>query len=107
MNSQEIKYSLERRVSVPPDQLTSESLRNAGCLDRVCLLPENFNERASYLGDVLVQMLTRAPKDDNLRAFVGKLTLSLSYMLNSTSWQEGELFDFDVAEIKRKLGSLL
>lgn len=107
MNKEQIKYSVENRSAVLPEQVTSAELRAAGYSERVCILPGDFNERASYLGDVLVQMLTRSPADDNLRATVGKLTMALSYMLNSCSWREGVLHDFDLDELKRKLGRLV
>lgn len=106
MTSEELKHSIENRLSVEPHELTEAVLREAGCFDRVCVLPAEFNERVSYLGDALVQMLCKAPKDDNLRATVGKLTMALSYLLNSCSWREGVLHDFDLDELKRKLGRL-
>ena len=75
-------------------------------MDRVCVLPENINERLSYLADVLVQAVTRQPKDDQLRFVVGRLCQSLSYVMNSASWRDGVLHDFDRAEVERKLGRL-
>jgi len=54
-----------------------------------------------------VQSLTRSPQDDRLRSTVGQLAQALSYMLNSTSWQDGELHEFDLGEIKRKLRRFL
>lgn len=102
----EIKYAMENRLSLPPDQVDEASLRAAGCMGRVFLLPEPFNERASYMGDVLVQMVTRKPKDDDLRFVVGQLCQALSYTLNSTSWRDGKLHDFDLDEIRRKVGRL-
>lgn len=97
---------MDNRRGVYPDQITREELRKAGCSEMVSVLPNDFNERISYLGNTLVQMLTRSPKDDRLRATVGKLTRALSYMLNSCSWREGELHDFDLEELRRKLGRL-
>lgn len=107
MNSEQIKYAMENRQSIEPEGVTREMLREAGCDDRVCVLPEKYNDRVSYLGDVLVQITCKGPKDDRLRSTVGKLTQALSYLINSTSWQEGELFDFDQMELQRKLEPLL
>lgn len=107
MNAEEIKQAMEERRGVYPEQVTRSDLSNAGCSELVCLLPKDFNERISYLGNTLTQMLTRSPKDDKLRSTVGQLCQSLSYMLNSCSWQEGELLDFDAEELSRKLSRLV
>jgi hypothetical protein len=103
MDAEEIKYAMDNRHGVYPDQLTREALREAGCSELVCILPNDFNERVSYLGNTLTQMLTRSPKDDRLRATVGQLCQALSYMLNSRSWLDGELHDFDYMELQTKL----
>ena len=103
MSINEIKYAMENRLSIPPDNLSAANLRAAGCTDRVVVLPEPFNERVSYLGDALVQMLTRNPNDAQLRAIVGQLCQALSYMINSASWRDGKLHEFDADELRRKL----
>ena len=100
---EDIKLQIERRVGIPPEELSAANLEEAGCLRVVCVLPKQLNERASYLADSLVQMICRYPKDDQLRATVGQLCQALSYMMNSTSWREGKLHDFDQQELKRKL----
>lgn len=106
MNSEQIRYAMESRASVDPDEITKDELRAAGCLNRVCVVLDNFNERVSYLGGVLVQMLCGAKNYDyRLRSTVGKLCQSLSYILNSSSWKDGELYDFDLDELRRKLRS--
>jgi hypothetical protein len=105
MNADEIKYAIERRVTVEPEGITRDDLRNAGCLERVAVLPGEYKERMSYLADVLVQSINnQSVKDDRLRSTVGQMCQALSYMMNSCSWQEGELMDFDYAELQRKLG---
>ena len=101
-----IKYALENRATVRPDQVSEAGLREAGCMDRVCVLPEQFNERARYLAEVLVQMLTRKPEDDSLRFVVGQLCQALSYTMNSASWRDGELHAFDRDEVRRKVSRL-
>ena len=106
MSVESIRYALENRTAILPVEVDEKSLREAGCWDHVCVLPDQFDDRVRYLGDALVQSLTRSPKDDNLRLLVGTLCQSLSYVLNSTSWQDGELHDFDLDEIRRKLSSL-
>jgi len=104
ITAEHIKLIMERRTSCLPSELSESALREAGCWERVAVLPESFSERASYLGDMLVQMLK--PKNSELRAVVGPITQALSYLLNSASWREGELHDFDLDEIKRKLSRL-
>ena len=103
LTASDIEYALNNRVSINPDDVCRSVLREAGCQDRVFVVPEDFADRVSYLGDVLVQMLTRHPKDGELRIVAGRLCQSLSYLLNSSSWRDGELHDFDADEIGRKL----
>ena len=102
-SAKDIKSLCERRIGIPPEELSTAALREAGMMDHVCVLPEAHNERERYLADVLVQMFCRAPKDDRLRAVVGNLCQALSYMMNSASWREVELHDFDLQEVKAKL----
>ena len=98
-----IKRALSERIMIGPHEIDESSLVEAGCLNGVCVLSANYNERVSYLGDLLVQMVNRNPKDDVLRRTVGQLCRALSYTLNSTSWREDRMYDFDLDEIKRKL----
>lgn len=102
----EIKHALSKRSSIAPENVSAGALREAGCLDRVCVLPSDLNDRLSYLGDVLVQAVTRHPTDDNLRRVIGQIAQTMSYTLNSASWRDGELHDFDMDEIRRKLAFL-
>jgi hypothetical protein len=95
---------MNARRGLYPDQLTREGLREANCSELVCVLPKDFDERVRYLGNTLVQMMTRMQVDDQLRMTVGQLCQALSYMLNSSSWRDGKLHDFDRDELKRKLG---
>lgn len=107
MSVEEIKYAIENRIGLPPDMVDSASLREAGCQERVFLLPEPFNERARYMANVLVQMLgTGSPVKGELRAVSGVLCQALSYLVNSTSWREGKIYDFDLQEVKRKVQRL-
>jgi hypothetical protein len=99
---QDIKYSMDNHTTVEPG-VDPEILREAGCLDRVCVLPKDFNDRVQYLGNMLVQMLTKTPKEDELRATTGSIAQTLSYLLNSSSWQDGTLHWFDRDEVCRKL----
>lgn len=108
VNTEDIKDALQRRVTVEPEEITKDDLRKADCLERVAVLPIDLHERMSYLADVLVQTInTRSVKDDRLRSTVGALCHALSYMMNSCSWQEGELHDFDYLELQRKLARFI
>jgi hypothetical protein len=107
MNIEEIKHAVENRIGVSPDEISEAMLREAGLQCRVYLLPESFNERATYMADVLVQMLgIGSPIKGDLRVVSGSLCQALSYLVNSASWCEGKLHDFDLDEIRRKVGRL-
>ena len=104
MSENLIVSAMKRRVSIAPEELTSAALREAGCLEKVCVLPEKFNERMSYLADVLVQSVCNSSvEDDQLRSTIGQLAQAMSYMMNSASWRDGKLHDFDRDELQRKL----
>ena len=107
MDAEELKSAVERRVGVSPDDINESMLRKAGLQVRVFLLPENFNERARYMADVLVQMLGIGSSiKGDLRLVSGTLCQALSYLVNSASWREGELQNYDLDEIRRKVGRL-
>ena len=101
--AEEIKLLMQEHSAMWLHELSTEALREAGCMDQVAVLPKDFNERARYLANVLVQMLSRKPEDERLRATVSMLTQALSYLMNSTSWQDQVLYDFDSANLKRKV----
>ncbi len=104
----EIRASMKNHTGLHPSRLTSEALRQAGCWEVVCVLPQDYSERVRYLGNLLVQMTTGSKiEDDGLRFMVGRLTQSLSYILNSCSWASQALKPFDLDEVKRKLGRLV
>jgi len=107
--AEEIKNAMENRRGLDPSLLTAEALKQAGCLTTVCVLPEDFKDRISYLGNLLASMTmgNKPDKSERLRSTVGKLCQVLCYMLNSCSWQEQELHDFDYDEIRRKLRSFV
>ena len=74
---EEIRYSVEHRRTIEPEGITEENLRNAGCLERVAVLPKDYKERMSYLADLLVQSVnSQSVKDDRLRLMVGSTSPS-------------------------------
>jgi hypothetical protein len=104
MSIEEIKHAVQNRKTIEPEGITENDLRIAGCLGRVAVLPYDRRERMSYLADVLVQSVNNElVKDDKLRLVVGRLCHALSYIINSCSWQEDELHDFDYRELQSKL----
>ena len=105
MDSETLKHLVQKRTTFELSQLNTKLLLEAECWERVLVVPNNFCDRTSYLADVLVQMVCR-PKDDDLRYVVGQLTQSLCYLLNSASWREDKMHDFDLNEIRRKLGRI-
>jgi hypothetical protein len=100
-----IKYAIENKRGLHPSAITEDGLKQAGCMEVVCAMPNDFMERVSFLGDMLSQMTmsSKGIKDDRLRLVAGHLCQAFSYMLNSCSWREGELHDFDYEELRRKL----
>ena len=106
MDAEEIKQAMQNRRGLHLEELTIEALREAGCMDVVMAIPKDFMERTSYIGNLLAQMTmdSKGVKDDRLRLVVGQLCQALSYMMNSCSWREGELHDFDYQELQSKLG---
>ncbi len=109
MNVNELKYAIKNRRGIYPEEITQDVLRDAGCMPVVMPIPQDFMERTSHLGNCLAQMTmdSKCVKDDRLRSVVGQLCQALSYMFNSTSWQDGELHDFDMLELQIKLGRFL
>ncbi len=103
MDANDIRSRMERHAGFYPQTLTDKALREAGCMSTVCALPEDINERARFLANVLVQMMGMPKTDDTLKPIVGQLCQALSYMVNSASWRDGELHEFDRLELKRKL----
>jgi hypothetical protein len=84
--------------------LTEELLDEAGCMRLVAPLPEDFDDRVRYLGDVLAQMcMNQKVKDDRLCMFLRSMASALSYLLNSSSYRDGELHDYDAAALAGKL----
>jgi len=99
-----IKDALRSRNGVDCDNLTAEDLYDAGCVYFVAPLPKDFQKRVQYLGDLLAQMALNHPvKDDQLRMVLRSIATAFSYLLNSTSYQEGTLRNFDAVEISQKL----
>lgn len=107
MDAEELKYSVEHRLGVVPDKIDEAMLREAGLDGRVFLLPKKFDERVRYMADMLVQMLgVGSPIKGDMRLTSGILCQALSYLINSSSWRDGELHDFDLDEIRRKVARL-
>lgn len=106
MSLDEIRAAIANRHSIAPEHVNAKDLVQCGCMPRVFLLHEDYQLRMSYLADVLVQSVTSQPKDVKLKLFTSTLAMSLSYLMNSASWREGELFEFDADEIRRKLARI-
>ena len=82
-----------------------ETIYEAG-FDVFCfLLPRKRIDRITYLGNMLVQLCLSegSIKNKNLGLYLIQISSALSYLINSTSFEAGEMKDFDMAEIKRKL----
>ena len=106
LSAEELKVAHQDRRGVYPIELSADAMREAGFIEYVMLMPLDFNERVQYLGNMLAQMAPNSVKDDRLRFVAGRLCASLSYLLNSASFREGQLHDFDLREIQSRLGRL-
>jgi hypothetical protein len=103
LSPKEIQSHLDQHIGIYPDAISTAALREAGCLEQVFPLPKPFNERVRFIANLLVQMVPKAKCDDSLRAAVGSLAQALSYSVNSKSWSDGTLHDFDERELARKI----
>jgi hypothetical protein len=104
LDKESLLAKVEEHASVYPEQVTFESLYEAGMLQTVALLPKDFRARVKYLGNLFAQMCFGFKSEDpKLKCEMVGLATSLSYLLNSTSFEKDEYKDFDQAEIGRKL----
>lgn len=108
LSKEELLRKMEKYAGVYPDEITAESLREAGLASTVALLPREHKDRTRYLGNLLAQMcfalkIEDEGDDGKLKAEFVRLATALSYLLNSTSFQTGRYEDFDRAEMDRKL----
>lgn len=104
LTEEELLRKLKDYSMAYPEELDADTLRSAGLVTGVMLLPSEFKERVQYLGNLFAQMCFKLqPGDARLKMELVTLATTLSYLLNSTSFIKGEYKDFDRAEIDRKL----
>ncbi len=104
LSKEELLEKVEEHVGVYLDNLSIELLKEAECWPEVAVLPEDFKKRIKYLGNMLVQMcFVYKTKDDMIRLDLRSIATALSYLLNSTSFDNDEYKKFDREEIDRKL----
>ena len=109
MDIEEVRRRVESRVPIGLREWveSTQAISEAGFDPDACLLvSQNFKKRAQYLGDVVAQMFMRQEAksgDEGLAAELGALAQAFSHLLNSASFRDGKLHDFDKLEIARKL----
>ncbi len=95
---------MEKGSAVYLDQLSEELLIEAGLEYTVAVLPKDFKNRIKHIGNLLVQMCFNYKSTDCLlKLELNSITMALSYLLNSSSFDDDEYHAFDKAEIDRKL----
>ncbi len=90
-------------------ELDEKCFKEAGVDRIVALLPLDKNERLRYLGNILVQLIfnNKDFKEKRLGFYLGQQAQALSYLLNSFSFRNGEIEEFDKFEISNKLKHLI
>lgn len=108
MTASDIHYALKNHVGVYPDDVSTETLREAGCMDTLMPLPDRYEDRISHIGNLLAQMCNGVRgKDEKLIMDLRIISSSLSYLINSASFQDGQYFDFDQSVINTRLRRLV
>jgi len=105
LSVKELQDKVEGAQGVFLGQVDDALLTEAGFLPTVAILPTDYKKRIAYLGNLVVQMCFSyqgEAKDTLVR-----IASALSYLINSTSFQEKKYFKYDKAEIGRKLLGLL
>lgn len=99
-----IHHAVMSHQGVYPEQLDGKALNEAECMSTVMVLPKDATARLQLLGNITAQLACNyKPADTKLRVEFQKLSESMSYLLNSTSFQDGIYHSYDAAEIDRKL----
>lgn len=104
LTAEELKDRIGTLQGVYPDQLDPEVMWEAGLKDIVLPLPRSPKARSQALGNILVQLcLIIQVEDPLLKEELLSLSTSLSYLLNSTSYDTGTYHSFDKKEVSKKL----
>ena len=101
-----IQDAISNRNGIDVDDLTAEDLHDAECMYFVAPLPSDFKKRVQFLGDLLAQMTMNNNidiKDDRLRLMLRTVSTTFSYLLNSSSFQDGVLHSYDASEVAKRL----
>lgn len=105
---EDVLRRVEQHVPFTPEEVLAsrEAIEAAGFRPDSCVLvKKKSKERVRQWGDDLVQMACNATiQDDRLRAEVRSMTQALSHLLNSQSYEDGVLHDYDKKTIDCKLG---
>lgn len=104
MTPEEIQKRLQAGEGVHPEEVTYEDLDEANCLSVMMPIPDDPHERAMLFANNLVQIcMGFRGKNEELLVEVRTLAAAVSYLLNSSSFIDGEYYEWDKREINRKL----
>lgn len=104
LTSEDLKSYISTSSGLYPSQLDSEEMHKAGLESFVMVIPSDFKERIRYFGNMLAQQCYNTKTEDPfLKVELLTLATTLSYLLNSTSYENGVYHRFDKDEISRKL----
>jgi len=102
--AEEIIEALKTHAGLYPGEVTNDSLREAKCELFMMPIPEDFNSRISHIGNLLAQMCNNVRhKDDRLLLDLKTISSTLSYLINSSSFRDGEYFEFDKSLVNKRL----
>lgn len=102
--AEQLKQWMELGRGIHPENLDPEAMEEAGCDYNVALIPKDYGQRLRQFGNLLAQMcLNHKLKDPKLRMELATIAASLSYLINSSSFRDGEYHAFDEAEVSAKL----
>ena len=102
--AEDLKAFVHANQGVSPENLDPVEMARAGVSQRVVLVPGDQDTKVRYFGNLLVQMVcNRKDRSSPLSVELHTIATALSYLLNSTSFVDGEYHPFDKDEIDRKL----
>lgn len=104
MTPEAIREAMESNQGVWPESIDAETLKEAGCMYTVAIMPKDYHARLRYMGNLLVQMACSFKCEDSRISITLKLlTSTLSYLINSTSFDDCKYHAFDRQEIDRRM----
>lgn len=108
LTAEEVQHLTDEHIPLTIEEirLSYEAIEKAGFRGGgAVLVKKDHKERVRQWGNDLVQMACRSDRlDERLTMELRSITQALSHLLNSQSYADGKLYDFDKNTIDRKLG---